>query len=150
MEKIILKLLGILCYLVKVYLITFATIVFVVTIYGVIYKYLHYNPSNQTIFSYPFVIAVMLAYALAKFNLLVFIIILFHRFNKIEIICESLLYSIFSLVINNYLGDYYPVNLFGLVILMTFIMIFYILIKTKYFTEDNSRLWVDNKDDYKH
>ena len=64
-----------------------------------------------------------------RFNIIVFIILFYYRFNKDEIISESFLYSIFSLVIDNYLGDYYPVNLFGLVILMTFIMIFYILIK---------------------
>lgn len=122
MEKIILKLLGILCYLVKVYLITFATIVFVVTIYGVIYKYLHYNPSNQTIYSHPFVIAVMLAYALAKFNLLVFIIILFHRFNKIEIICESLFFAVIAC------WDIIP-PMPHLVLLMSILMLLYLIIK---------------------
>lgn len=122
MEKIILKLLGVIWYLVKVYMITAATIIFVVTIYGVIYKNMHYNPSNQTIYSHPFVIAIMLAYALPKFNLLTYIILLFHRFNIIEIICESLSFAIIVC------WDIIPPMPY-VVLLMAVLMFLYFLIK---------------------
>ena len=126
MKTIFLCVGRILHYILKVCMLMTIVFTLVGFVYGSIYALFS---DNHTIYSNPITLSFLFLFINIRFNIIVFIILFYYRFNKDEIISESFLYSIFSLVIDNYLGDYYPVNLFGLVILMTFIMIFYILIK---------------------
>lgn len=82
------------------------------------------NIQEYTPFDAPYFIAIYVGVIYPWFNIWVFIILFFYRFNKIEIICETFLFTVIML-----LGDII-INKYELILpYMVLLMLLYIALK---------------------
>ena len=128
MNKYISTIIEIIVYLLKVFLII--TIVFVSV--GFVYGLSKYNNNSHTALDSPLVSALLCAYIYTRFNIIVFVLLLFYKFNKYEIIGETISYSIIAYFLEGF------IDLFYLALLMTVFMFLYLLIKQCYLKHVNN------------
>ncbi len=118
-------------YLLKVFFITIVAVALFSTIYGIII-------SHGTLSSMTTIVSIILisVYTFPIYNMIVFILLLFHKFNKFEIICESIIYT---MIVCFEIIPYFPEICYLSALLMTVIMAIYLLIKKRYMKHENNK-----------
>ena len=124
-KSIVSKFVGIIEYLLKVFLISAITFSLIGFIHGIV---IYINEDVHTAFSSPLLVA-LLAPIGAIFNIMVYLLLLFHKFNKYEVICETIVFSELAFIFNHFSVEYTELYY---VLLWTFIMAIYLLIKKIY------------------
>lgn len=133
MDKYISKIIEIIVYILKVLLIMIVVFASV----GLVYGMSKYDIHNHSALDSPLVPALLYAYIYTRFNIIVFILLLFHKFNKYEIISESILYTI---IVCSKLIPYFTEKCVLSALLMTVIMAIYLLIKKHYLKHVNNKI----------
>lgn len=117
------KILSFVFYILKTYILMSVTFAVICGCYQYWYL-LTNNITEYTPFDAPYFIAIYVGVIYPWFNIWVFIILFFYRFNKIEIICETFLFTVIML-----LGDII-INKYELILpYMVLLMLLYIALK---------------------
>lgn len=117
--KILGMITGFLVYLIKSYV--WITVLFIIIPF--VFQCFCYNIGKDSPYSSPDFVAMMAAIFLPTYNILVFIILCWYRFNKLETICES---GLFLYLLYSFSETYIP---FQITYITTGIMLIYIVLK---------------------